>query len=223
MEAAQAQWPGRNACPPGQWDGRGPKPPVLDTPPPTALQFELDIEPKVFKPPGGPEALNDSQEFPFPETPSKGACCSGARRGPLGSHAPGQSVGPGELPPRCQEHVGLRETGLRPGLPAWSRAVPWGPLKVGGCTWPGPKADRPRPPRPQCGRRTSTSWSTRWSTASYACRRPHGSGSASPSWWSPWVSHLGGDLSGGGPGSLGTEGREPSLLPPRKLPRLCPP
>nr|KAF6347551.1 transmembrane protein 259 [Pipistrellus kuhlii] len=36
-----------------------------------SIQFELDIEPKVFKPPGGPEALNDSQEFPFPETPSK--------------------------------------------------------------------------------------------------------------------------------------------------------
>lgn len=47
---------------------------MLDAPPPTALQFELDIEPKVFKPPGGPEALNESQEFPFPETPSKGAC-----------------------------------------------------------------------------------------------------------------------------------------------------
>lgn len=36
------------------------------------LQFELDIEPKVFKPPGGPDALNDSQDFPFPETPTKG-------------------------------------------------------------------------------------------------------------------------------------------------------
>lgn len=36
------------------------------------LQFELDIEPKVFKPPGGPDALNDSQDFPFPETTTKG-------------------------------------------------------------------------------------------------------------------------------------------------------
>ncbi|KAF6097756.1 transmembrane protein 259 [Phyllostomus discolor] len=36
-----------------------------------SIQFELDIEPKVFKPPGSPEALNDSREFPFPETPSK--------------------------------------------------------------------------------------------------------------------------------------------------------
>ncbi|XP_047387322.1 membralin isoform X5 [Sciurus carolinensis] len=35
------------------------------------LKFELDIEPKVFKPPSGSEALNDSQEFPFPETPTK--------------------------------------------------------------------------------------------------------------------------------------------------------
>ncbi|XP_016789999.3 membralin isoform X1 [Pan troglodytes] len=34
-------------------------------------QFELDIEPKVFKPPSSTEALNDSQEFPFPETPTK--------------------------------------------------------------------------------------------------------------------------------------------------------
>ncbi|XP_039321968.1 membralin isoform X3 [Saimiri boliviensis] len=34
-------------------------------------QFELDIEPKVFKPPSSIEALNDSQEFPFPETPTK--------------------------------------------------------------------------------------------------------------------------------------------------------
>ena len=39
-----------------------------------APQFELDIEPKVLKPPGGAEALNDSQESPFPETPSKGTC-----------------------------------------------------------------------------------------------------------------------------------------------------
>ena len=29
----------------------------------------------MFKPPGGPEALNDSQEFPFPETPTKGMGC----------------------------------------------------------------------------------------------------------------------------------------------------
>ncbi|ELR60223.1 Membralin, partial [Bos mutus] len=37
----------------------------------SSIKFELDIEPKVFKPPGGPKALNDSQEFPFPETPPK--------------------------------------------------------------------------------------------------------------------------------------------------------
>ncbi|XP_042553103.1 membralin isoform X1 [Dipodomys spectabilis] len=37
----------------------------------SSVKFELDIEPKVFKPPGGAEALNDSQEFPFPETPAK--------------------------------------------------------------------------------------------------------------------------------------------------------
>ncbi|XP_020030690.1 membralin isoform X3 [Castor canadensis] len=37
----------------------------------SSVKFELDIEPKVFKPPSGTEALNDSQEFPFPETPAK--------------------------------------------------------------------------------------------------------------------------------------------------------
>ncbi|KAM5238629.1 membralin [Ctenodactylus gundi] len=37
----------------------------------SSVKFELDIEPKVFKPPAGTEVLNDSQEFPFPETPSK--------------------------------------------------------------------------------------------------------------------------------------------------------
>ncbi|XP_057627817.1 membralin isoform X3 [Chionomys nivalis] len=37
----------------------------------SSIKFELDIEPKVFKPPGGPDALNDSQDFPFPETPTK--------------------------------------------------------------------------------------------------------------------------------------------------------
>nr|XP_055103068.1 membralin isoform X3 [Symphalangus syndactylus] len=37
----------------------------------SSIKFELDIEPKVFKPPSSPEALNDSQEFPFPETPTK--------------------------------------------------------------------------------------------------------------------------------------------------------
>uniref|UniRef100_A0A2K6EH68 Transmembrane protein 259 n=1 Tax=Propithecus coquereli TaxID=379532 RepID=A0A2K6EH68_PROCO len=37
----------------------------------SSIKFELDIEPKVFKPPGSTEALNDSQEFPFPETPTK--------------------------------------------------------------------------------------------------------------------------------------------------------
>lgn len=37
----------------------------------SSVKFELDIEPKVFRPPGGSEPLNDSQEFPFPETPTK--------------------------------------------------------------------------------------------------------------------------------------------------------
>ncbi|XP_069337215.1 membralin isoform X1 [Eulemur rufifrons] len=37
----------------------------------SSVKFELDIEPKVFKPPGSTKALNDSQEFPFPETPTK--------------------------------------------------------------------------------------------------------------------------------------------------------
>ncbi|XP_051697824.1 membralin isoform X4 [Oryctolagus cuniculus] len=36
----------------------------------SSVQFELDIEPKAFKPPRGTEA-NDSQEFPFSETPTK--------------------------------------------------------------------------------------------------------------------------------------------------------
>ncbi|XP_031205543.1 membralin isoform X2 [Mastomys coucha] len=37
----------------------------------SSIKFELDIEPKVFKPPSGADALNDSQDFPFPETPAK--------------------------------------------------------------------------------------------------------------------------------------------------------
>ncbi|XP_006876802.1 PREDICTED: membralin [Chrysochloris asiatica] len=37
----------------------------------SSVQFELDIEPKVFRPLAGAEALNDSREFPFPETPTK--------------------------------------------------------------------------------------------------------------------------------------------------------
>ncbi|KAM6217815.1 membralin isoform 2-T2 [Rhynchocyon petersi] len=37
----------------------------------SSVQFELDIEPKVFKPLGSADALNDSQEFPFPEMPAK--------------------------------------------------------------------------------------------------------------------------------------------------------
>ncbi|XP_011928198.1 PREDICTED: membralin isoform X2 [Cercocebus atys] len=37
----------------------------------SSIRFELDIEPKVLKPPSSTEALNDSQEFPFPETPTK--------------------------------------------------------------------------------------------------------------------------------------------------------
>lgn len=35
----------------------------------SSVQFELDIEPKAFKPPRG--EANDSQEFPFSETPTK--------------------------------------------------------------------------------------------------------------------------------------------------------
>lgn len=83
---------------------------------------------------------------------------------------------------------------------------------------PAPPADRSCPPRPQCGRRMSTSWSTHWSTASCACLRPHGSGSASQSWWSPWVSHPGGGLSRGDPGTRETEVRGPSLLHPQAVP-----
>ncbi|XP_076775652.1 membralin isoform X3 [Arvicanthis niloticus] len=37
----------------------------------SSIKFELDIEPKVLKPPSGADALNDSQDFPFPETPAK--------------------------------------------------------------------------------------------------------------------------------------------------------
>ncbi|XP_021497524.1 membralin isoform X2 [Meriones unguiculatus] len=37
----------------------------------SSIKFELDIEPKVLEPPGGADALNDSQDFPFPETPTK--------------------------------------------------------------------------------------------------------------------------------------------------------
>lgn len=83
-EAGGLQWPGVECIsfqvagegPPGQtpWCC-GPTDALL----PAALQFELDIEPKVFKPPGAPEALNDSQEFPFPETPSKGTCRRGVK------------------------------------------------------------------------------------------------------------------------------------------------
>lgn len=40
----------------------------------------------------------------------------------------------------------------------------------------------------QCGHRRSTLWNTLWNTASCACPRALGSASASPSWWSPWVS-----------------------------------
>ncbi|XP_021030458.1 membralin isoform X3 [Mus caroli] len=39
--------------------------------PNSSIKFELDIEPKVFKPQSGADALNDSQDFPFPETPAK--------------------------------------------------------------------------------------------------------------------------------------------------------
>lgn len=66
---------------PSRWQERGlsARQGPTDTLSPGDPQFELDIEPKVFKPPGGPEALNDSQEFPFPETPSKGMCCQDVR------------------------------------------------------------------------------------------------------------------------------------------------
>ncbi|XP_075399975.1 membralin [Tenrec ecaudatus] len=37
----------------------------------SSVQFELDIEPKVFKPLGSRDTLNSSQDFPFPETPPK--------------------------------------------------------------------------------------------------------------------------------------------------------
>lgn len=80
------QWTGRSASP-SRWQERGlcARQGPTDTLSPGDPQFELDIEPKVFKPPGGPEALNDSQEFPFPETPSKGMCCQDVR----GSHTLG--------------------------------------------------------------------------------------------------------------------------------------
>ncbi|XP_058514076.1 membralin isoform X2 [Ochotona princeps] len=38
----------------------------------SSVKFELDIEPKGFQLPSSTEALNDSHEFPFSETPSKG-------------------------------------------------------------------------------------------------------------------------------------------------------
>lgn len=37
----------------------------------SSVKFELDIEPKVFRLPSDAEAGNDSQDFPFPETPAK--------------------------------------------------------------------------------------------------------------------------------------------------------
>ncbi|XP_037680092.1 membralin isoform X2 [Choloepus didactylus] len=37
----------------------------------SSVKFELDIEPKVLKPAGGVGGLNDSQEFPFPQTLAK--------------------------------------------------------------------------------------------------------------------------------------------------------
>ncbi|GAB1295319.1 Membralin [Apodemus speciosus] len=37
----------------------------------SSVKFELDIEPKVFRLPNDAEAGNDSQDFPFPETPAK--------------------------------------------------------------------------------------------------------------------------------------------------------
>ncbi|XP_052021160.1 membralin isoform X2 [Apodemus sylvaticus] len=37
----------------------------------SSVKFELDIEPKVFRLPSDAEASNDSQDFPFPETPAK--------------------------------------------------------------------------------------------------------------------------------------------------------
>lgn len=38
----------------------------------SSVKFELDIEPKGFQLPSSTEALNDSHEFPFSETPGKG-------------------------------------------------------------------------------------------------------------------------------------------------------
>ncbi|XP_028627423.1 membralin isoform X2 [Grammomys surdaster] len=37
----------------------------------SSIKFELDIEPKVLKPLHGADALNDTQDLPFPETPAK--------------------------------------------------------------------------------------------------------------------------------------------------------
>lgn len=70
--------------PVGGTSGSLPQAPL--TPGPLCLQFELDIEPKVFKPPGGADALNDSQDFPFPETPAKGVQ---PRQGGFPGHAEG--------------------------------------------------------------------------------------------------------------------------------------
>lgn len=59
--AARAHAVERVAAPAGSLTSRSPCP-----------QFELDIEPKVFRLPSDAEAGNDSQDFPFPETPAKG-------------------------------------------------------------------------------------------------------------------------------------------------------
>lgn len=89
---------------------------AADTLVPGRPQFELDIEPKVFKPPSSTEALNDSQEFPFPETPTKG-------RPPT----------KGVLPHRAAPAIGCRGTGgVPPNIPSLLATCP-GPFRAASC------------------------------------------------------------------------------------------
>nr|XP_044990956.1 membralin isoform X1 [Jaculus jaculus] len=46
-----------------------------------SIKFELEIEPKVFRPPGGAAALNDSPDFPLPE-PATGSWARAERTAP---------------------------------------------------------------------------------------------------------------------------------------------